>query len=264
VSEEEKYLHKWTNDEELNTDLQCSVCGLNFDADVEEQRCPDLLAAALEEAEGKILSFEEAWRTRRKLPDRRRGETVKLTIGGNKLFLRTGDYEDGTLGEIFIDMHKEGAAFRSLMNAFAVSVSFGLQHGVPLDQYVDFFCWTRFEPMGFVTGTDNVSHATSIMDLIFQELGVVYLGMQPRKSSEWSDEAITEKIAEMDRKRRAPVEEGDWPDEEPEHYPEDAIPDPKVMGYTGNQCGYCQSMRMVPSGTCQKCLDCGESAGGCS
>ena len=114
--------------------------------------------------------------TRRKLPDRRKGYIQKASVGGHKVYLHTGEYDDGELGEIFIDMHKEGAAFRSLMNNFAVSVSLGLQYGVPLDEFVDAFVFTRFEPAGQVTGNDTVRSATSILDYIFRELGISYLG----------------------------------------------------------------------------------------
>ncbi|MDP3371126.1 MAG: TSCPD domain-containing protein, partial [Brevundimonas sp.] len=114
-------------------------------------------------------------RTRRKLPDRRKGYIQKAAVGGHKVYVHTGEYEDGELGEIFIDMHKEGAAFRSLMNNFAIAISIGLQYGVPLDEFVDAFVFTRFEPAGRVTGNDTIKSATSILDYIFRELGVSYL-----------------------------------------------------------------------------------------
>jgi ribonucleoside-diphosphate reductase alpha chain len=112
---------------------------------------------------------------RYRLPQRRRGFTQEARIGGHKVFLRTGEYDDGKLGEIFIDMHKEGASFRSLMNCFAIAVSMGLQHGVPLEEFVDQFTFTRFEPQGPVEGHPNVKMATSIVDYIFRVLGVEYL-----------------------------------------------------------------------------------------
>ncbi len=113
---------------------------------------------------------------RRRVPDRRSGYTQKAVIGGHKVYLRTGEYEGGQLGEIFIDMHKEGAAFRSLMNNFAIAISLGLQHGVPLDEFVEAFTFTRFEPNGPVVGHDHIKMATSILDYIFRELAVSYLG----------------------------------------------------------------------------------------
>ena len=113
---------------------------------------------------------------RRRLPDRRAGYTQKARIGHHKIYLRTGEYEDGTLGEIFIDMHKEGAAFRSMTNCFAIAVSLGLQHGVPLEEFVDAFLFTRFEPNGVVQGNPHIKMTTSIIDYIFRELAITYLG----------------------------------------------------------------------------------------
>ena len=112
---------------------------------------------------------------RHRLPKKRRGFTQEARVGGHKVFLRTGEYDDGSLGEIFIDMHKEGAAFRSLMNCFAISVSVGLQHGVPLETYVEQYTFTRFEPSGVVDGHPNVKFATSMIDYVFRVLGVDYL-----------------------------------------------------------------------------------------
>jgi len=109
------------------------------------------------------------------LPKKRRGFTQEARVGGHKVFLRTGKYDDGSLGEIFIDMHKEGAAFRSLMNCFAISVSMGLQHGVPLESFVEQFTFTRFEPQGMVDGHPNIKLATSMIDYVFRVLGVEYL-----------------------------------------------------------------------------------------
>ena len=114
-------------------------------------------------------------RVRTKLPDRRKGYIQKAGVGGHKVYIHTGEYEDGSLGEIFIDMHKEGAAFRSLMNNFAIAISIGLQYGVPLDEFVDAYVFTRFEPAGPVTGNDRVKSATSILDYIFRELAISYL-----------------------------------------------------------------------------------------
>jgi len=112
---------------------------------------------------------------RDKLPHRRKGYTQKAIVGGHKVYLRTGEYDDGRLGEIFIDMHKEGAAFRSLMNNFAIALSIGLQYGVPLEEFVEAFTFTRFEPSGLVEGNDTIKMATSILDYIFRELAVSYL-----------------------------------------------------------------------------------------
>ena len=118
----------------------------------------------------------ERLRERERLPHRRKGYTQKAIVGGHKVYLRTGEYEDGRAGEIFIDMHKEGAAFRSLMNNFAIAISIGLQYGVPLEEFVDAFTFTRFEPAGLVIGNDSIKNATSVLDYIFRELAVSYLG----------------------------------------------------------------------------------------
>jgi ribonucleoside-diphosphate reductase alpha chain len=109
------------------------------------------------------------------MPQRRKGYTQKANVGGHKVYLRTGEYEDGNLGEIFIDMHKEGAGFRAMMNNFAIAVSVGLQYGVPLEEFVDAFTFTKFEPAGMVQGNDSIKNATSILDYIFRELAVSYL-----------------------------------------------------------------------------------------
>jgi ribonucleoside-diphosphate reductase alpha chain len=113
---------------------------------------------------------------RRLLPERRWGYTQKARVGGQKIYLRTGEYEDGTLGEIFLDVHREGAAFRSLMNCFAIAVSLGLQHGVPLEEFVEAFQFTRFEPNGLVIGNKKIQRTTSVIDYIFRELAITYLG----------------------------------------------------------------------------------------
>jgi ribonucleoside-diphosphate reductase alpha chain len=120
--------------------------------------------------------IEKEVRVREKMPDRRKGYTQKARVGGHKVYLTTGEYEDGRLGEVFIDMHKEGAAFRAMMNNFAIAISLGLQYGVPLEEYVDAFTFTRFEPAGMVQGNETIKNATSILDYIFRELAVSYLG----------------------------------------------------------------------------------------
>ncbi|QIE55920.1 vitamin B12-dependent ribonucleotide reductase [Pikeienuella piscinae] len=116
-----------------------------------------------------------AKRERERLPDRRKSYTQKATVGGHKVYLHTGEYDDGRLGEIFIDMHKEGAAFRAMMNNFAIAISMGLQYGVPLEEFVEAFTFTRFEPAGMVQGNENIKTATSIIDYIFRELAISYL-----------------------------------------------------------------------------------------
>ncbi len=157
---------------------------------------------------------------RRKLPQRRAGYTQKAIVGGHKIYLRTGEYEDGTLGEVFLDMHKEGAAFRSLMNCFAIAVSLGLQHGVPLDEFSDAFVFTRFEPNGIVQGHDQIKMVTSVIDYVFRELAISYLGRTDLcqvqnedlrhttmggKSPEYTEEeVVSEQVYEVDEIRAEP------------------------------------------------------------
>ena len=147
--------------------------------DDDEDTAADMVAApqaaAVPQLVEKIVERVIAQTEREKLPHRRKGYTQKAIVGGHKVYLRTGEYEDGRLGEIFIDMHKEGAAFRSLMNNFAIAVSIGLQYGVPLEEYVEAFTFTRFEPQGIVQGNDAIKMATSILDYTFRELAVSYL-----------------------------------------------------------------------------------------
>ncbi len=131
--------------------------------------------------------IEKAIREREKMPHRRKGYTQKAVVGGHKVYLRTGEYDDGRLGEIFIDMHKEGAAFRAMMNNFAIAVSLGLQYGVPLEEYVEAFTFTKFEPAGMVTGNDAIKNATSILDYVFRELAVSYLGRHDLAHVDMSD-----------------------------------------------------------------------------
>ena len=133
-------------------------------------------AAMAEKIVERVVERIERIRDRDKLPDRRKGYTQKAVVGGHKVYLRTGEYEDGRIGEIFIDMHKEGAAFRSLMNNFAIAISLGLQYGVPLEEFVEAFTFTRFEPAGFVQGNDAIKNATSVLDYVFRELAISYLG----------------------------------------------------------------------------------------
>jgi ribonucleoside-diphosphate reductase alpha chain len=135
-------------------------------------------AAKVVELTEKIVErvVEKRVREREKMPDRRTGYIQKATIGGHKLYVHTGEYKDGRLGEIFIDMHKEGAAFRAMMNNFAIAISLGLQYGVPLEEYVEAFTFTRFEPSGFVSGNERIKNATSVLDYVFRELAVSYLG----------------------------------------------------------------------------------------
>ncbi|WMS42261.1 vitamin B12-dependent ribonucleotide reductase [Acuticoccus sp. MNP-M23] len=144
--------------------------------DVMAEPMPKRVAAVAERMVERVIEREVVNRKRDSMPDRRKGYTQKAIIGGHKVYLRTGEFDDGRLGEIFIDMHKEGAAFRAMMNNFAIAISLGLQYGVPLEEYVDAFTFTRFEPAGMVQGNEAIKNATSILDYIFRELAVSYLG----------------------------------------------------------------------------------------
>ncbi len=230
---------------------------------------------------------------RRRLPNRRYGYTQKAKIAGHTVYLRTGEYENGQLGEIFIDMHREGAAFRSLMNCFAIAVSLGLQHGVPLEEFVDAFVFTRFEPNGIVVGNDHIKMATSVIDYIFRELAITYLG---RTDLAHLDESTPLRSTELHRPAAA-IEttqpEGHPPAHEPGHESTEqpaaldslqatangksryqdklklksahaaAVETARLQGYTGDICDSCGSMTMVRNGTCLKCVTCG-STSGCS
>ncbi|NWG23163.1 MAG: vitamin B12-dependent ribonucleotide reductase, partial [Pseudorhodoplanes sp.] len=140
-----------------------------------DKNLPQRTAVLAEKVVEKVVERITVIREREKLPDRRKGYTQKAVVGGHKVYLRTGEYDDGRIGEIFIDMHKEGAALRSFINNFAIAVSLGLQYGVPLEEYVDAFTFTRFEPSGPVQGNDSIKFATSILDYVFRELAVSYL-----------------------------------------------------------------------------------------
>ena len=151
---------------------------------------------------------ERVTREREKLPNRRKGYTQKAVVGGHKVYLRTGEFDDGRIGEIFIDMHKEGAAFRAMMNNFAIAISLGLQYGVPLEEYVEAFTFTKFEPAGMVQGNDAIKNATSILDYVFRELAVSYLerhDLAHVDTSDFSNTALGKGIKEG---KTAPVSKG--------------------------------------------------------
>lgn len=231
---------------------------------------------------------------RRKLPFRRRGYTQKAKIGTHSVYLRTGEYENQQLGEIFIDMHREGAAFRSLMNCFAIAVSLGLQHGVPLEEFVDAFVYTRFEPNGIVIGNQNIKMTTSLIDYIFRELAVTYLGRTDLSHISQDAEMKTSPIdsiskldteADFDEEEifsERIIEEPSKPDQQVSIRAEmtqeqmkatveaqtmttsetmEKIKEAKIMGYTGDVCQSCGSFTMVRNGTCLKCTTCGETSG---
>lgn len=207
---------------------------------------------------------------RRKLPQRRKGYTQKAYIGNHKIYLRTGEYEDGTLGEIFLDMHKEGAAFRSLMNGFAIAISLGLQYGVPLDEFVDAFTFTKFEPNGIVQGNDRIKMATSIMDYIFRELAITYLDRYelaqviPENEMEKVDTLKKEQEQEAIERQLQPV----GVREKVHSNGGLAVVDTSVLiktarsrGYEGDACYECGQFTLLRNGSCLKCDTCGGTTG---
>jgi ribonucleoside-diphosphate reductase alpha chain len=175
----------------LSQPLNASL--ISDDEDDAEDRVEELAAqpaaARVTQVTEKIVEriVEKVVHARDKMPNRRQGYTQKAVIGGHKVYLRTGEFGDGRLGEIFIDMHKEGAAFRAMMNNFAIAISLGLQYGVPLEEYVEAFTFTRFEPAGVVQGNDAVKNATSILDYVFRELAISYLGRHDLAHVDTSD-----------------------------------------------------------------------------
>ncbi|HEY8066164.1 MAG TPA: vitamin B12-dependent ribonucleotide reductase [Methylosinus sp.] len=240
-------------------------------------------------------------REREKLPNRRKSYIQKATVGGHKVYLHTGEYADGRLGEIFIDMHKEGAAFRSLMNNFAIAISLGLQYGVPLEEYVDAFTFTRFEPAGPVQGNDAIKYATSIIDYVFRELAVSYLGRndlahvspedlghdalgkgeQEGKASESASSVVSKGLlrSKTDRLmlvrggatalRENVAEEAEPPLSElgwttptrPVENVAEKRAEARMKGYVGEACPECANFTLVRNGTCLKCETCGSTTG---
>ena len=192
---------------------------------------------------------------REKLPARRRGYTQKATVGNHKVYLRTGEYPDGRIGEIFIDMHKEGSAFRSLMNSFAIAISVGLQYGVPLEEYVDAYTFTKFEPAGFVTGNSAIKNATSLLDYIFRELAVSYLSRHDLAHVPPVDcvtDVTTKSVHDAYTRDNDLTVKSGIPTE---------VEASRMKGYTGEACPACGSFTMVRNGTCLKCESCGETTG---
>ena len=262
---------------------------LNSMADVLEEldEEEEVLDKATTEAQDKVVEVAERIihkyvARRQRLPFRREGYTQKVKIGGQSVYLRTGEYENGQLGEIFIDMHREGAAFRSLLNCFAISISLGLQHGVPLEEFVDAFVFTKFEPSGMVAGNPHVKMSTSVIDYIFRELAVSYLGREDLahvpvdeihiRQLKPTEESQAEAAAPAPVEAKAPVA----PKVEVTETAEAAAPKSakaesssyetdydkaKQLGYSGDSCPECGSMTMVRNGTCLKCITCGSTTG---
>lgn len=160
----------------LSQPLNAALLGDESEEELHELPAPEKAKVVAEKIVERVVERYMDHAQRKKLPNRRKGYTQKAVVGGHKVYLRTGEYDDGHLGEIFIDMHKEGASFRSLMHNFAMAISIGLQYGVPLEEFVDAFVFTRFDPSGPVAGNDTIKMATSILDYIFRELAISYMG----------------------------------------------------------------------------------------
>lgn len=227
---------------------------------------------------------------RTKMPNRRKGYTQKASVGGHKIYLRTGEYDDGKIGEIFIDMHKEGASFRSLMHNFAMAISIGLQYGVPLEEFVEAFTFTRFEPSGMVDGNDTIKMATSILDYIFRELAITYLGrtdlahvqvkdLRPDTIGEVKDypQLVTEAEEVVEKETvtasnlyilKSQIDTVQMTGTggrsgflATTSVASDQVKRARLQGYEGDSCGDCGNFTMVRNGTCLKCNTCGATSG---
>jgi ribonucleoside-diphosphate reductase alpha chain len=233
----------------------------------DEVDVPALSTAATEVQVQEIIRvIEKRVREREKLPNRRIGYTQKAIVGGHKVYLKTGNYPDGRLGEIFIDMHKEGAAFRSVMNALAISVSVGLQYGVPLEEFVEAFTFFRFEPSGFVQGHDRVKSATSVLDYVFRDLAIEYLGRNdlahvPLPESQNTTIGSAQEQASPDSVGGVVEPEQSLPAPEAKAPARDLRAESKLKGYTGEACPECSNFTLVRNGTCNKCDTCGTTTG---
>jgi len=215
---------------------------------------------------------------RRKMPDRRAGYTQSATIGGTKLYLRTGEYEDGTLGEIFLDLHKEGAGFRAVLNCFAIAISMGLQYGVPLEEYCEAFLFTKFEPQGMVLGSDTVKFTTSLIDFVFRELAISYLGRyelanipeeefinligrKPESQAQVFQAQYTKMTPLFPPEGSSEQPSLQMPNPAPAHPASNAYRAAREKGFTGDPCPECGHLTLVRNGACLKCQTCGASTG---
>ncbi|MCK5882808.1 MAG: hypothetical protein KAG61_03905, partial [Bacteriovoracaceae bacterium] len=241
----------------------------------DEMATTEKVTAVAEKIVEKIIYKEVSHRN--SLPNRRLGYTQKASIGGHKVYLRTGEYENGALGEIFVDMHKEGAAYRSLMNCFSIAISLGLQYGVPLEEFVDAFTFTRFEPNGMVVGHDNIKMTTSVIDYIFRDIAMRYLGRndlvhvkpQDLKPDTVSGEAKNEPLLAMMDDNVTHVDGG--VSTKSKVYSKESNSkmvmeqkkrqEAKFKGYEGDACPECGALTLVRNGSCLKCDSCGATTG---
>jgi ribonucleoside-diphosphate reductase alpha chain len=248
-----------------------------LEAEFDEMPQTEKITQVAEKIVEKVIYKEVS--KRKTLPNRRMGYTQKASVGGHKVYLRTGQYDDGSLGEIFIDMHKEGAAYRSLMNCFSISISLGLQYGVPLEEFVEAFTFTKFEPNGMVMGHDNLKMATSVIDYVFRDLACKYLGrhdlvhVKPTdlESDKISGEAQEEEpLLEMIEGTKE-VHHSDGRVSTQKVYTKEAdatmitqakkMQEARMKGYEGEACPECQSFTLLRNGSCMKCDTCGATTG---
>jgi ribonucleoside-diphosphate reductase alpha chain len=256
------------------------------EGDADEEAAAPQTETIVQVVEKIVEKIVERHPGRQRLPNRRKGYTQKAKIGGHAVYLHTGEYADGRLGEIFIDMHKEGAAFRSLMNNFAMAISLGLQHGVPLDEFVEAFTFTRFEPNGIVIGNEAIKNSTSILDYIFRELAISYQGrddlahvppqdphpgsigggegdsvtgagyLRGRLAKQEDIAKTAEVIALFDKALQVSTATTAKPDT-----PDDKYKMARLQGFTGDCCSGCGSFTMKRNGACLACVSCGQSSG---
>lgn len=232
--------------------------------DVNPEESPATVAKKV--AENAVKTFITS---RRKLPHRRNGYTQKVKIGGHSLYLRTGEYADGTLGEIFLDMNKEGTLLRSMMNNFAIAISLGLQYGVPLEEFIDVFTFSRFEPNGLVQGHDFIKRSTSILDFLFRDLAINYAGRVDLAHA--SPEHVEETLARTQSRRQMPQWTSSGEQQsvsaamEDHGYPETHTSmnrtESLMKGYSGDPCTECGALTLVRNGACMKCDSCGATTG---
>lgn len=227
------------------SDLDAELLRLEHTDDIDESVTPERVQTAFATSA-----------SHRHLPSRRTGFTQEAEVGGHKVVIKTGEYDDGSLGELHVEMYKEGASFRALMNGFASAVTVGLQHGVPLDEYVERFTFTRFEPAGMVTGDPHLRQATSVIDYVFRVLGHEYLGREDLVHvKREAQKTLIPKTATEPRVATSAKQMGKQDAEGKK------IADAKSQGYIGEACGQCGSMKVKQNGSCAVCLDCGTTTG---
>jgi ribonucleoside-diphosphate reductase alpha chain len=247
-----------------------------LEEDFDETSQTDKVTQIAQKITEKII-YKEVSR-RKALPNRRMGYTQKASVGGHKVYLRTGEYDDHSLGEIFIDMHKEGAAYRSLMNCFSIAISLGLQYGVPLEEFVEAFTFTKFEPNGMVQGHDNLKMATSVIDYVFRDLACRYLGRHDLvhvKPTDLESDKISgeskddEPLLDMIETKQTTHADGRVSTQKVYTKKADSemftqakkMQEARMKGYEGESCPECQSFTLLRNGSCMKCDTCGSTTG---